>query len=79
MSSIVMFSRVRCGLCDEAREAILSLRDQADFEYEEVFVDGDDALEKEYGLRVPVILVDGVEQFEVEVPPAELRTLLGRA
>ena len=71
-----MYSRRTCGLCDEARDAILSVRADIGFEFEEVFVDGDDALEREYGLRVPVVLVDGVERFEVEVPAGELRTLL---
>jgi hypothetical protein len=71
-----MYSRRTCGLCDEAREAILSVRGDLEFEFEELFVDGDDALEREYGLRVPVVLVDGVERFEVEVPPGELRGLL---
>ena len=72
-----MYSRTICGLCDRAREAILSLRAELPFEYEEVFVDGDDALEREYGIRVPVVLVDGEERFEVEVPREELRSLLG--
>ena len=71
-----MYSRRTCGLCDEAREAILSVRGDLEFEFEEVFVDADDALEREYGLRVPVVLVDGVERFEVEVPSGELRGLL---
>ena len=79
MSRVTMYSRKTCGLCDRAREAILSLSEYAEFQYEEVFVDGDPALEEEYGLRVPVILVDGVERFEVEVPPAELRALLAGA
>ena len=30
----------------------------------------------QYGLRVPVVLVDGEERFEVEVDPDELRRLL---
>lgn len=74
-----MYSRTTCGLCDRAREEILALRAEVPFEYEEVFVDGDQALEKEYGLRVPVILVDGVERFEVEVPRGDLRALLAGA
>ena len=55
---------------------ILGVREEAPFDYEEISVDGDDALEGEYGLRVPVVLVDGVERFEVEVPAADLRALL---
>lgn len=71
-----MFSRIRCGLCDRAREAILALRGEVEFEYDEVFVDGYDALEREYGLRVPVVLVNGDERFETEVEPATLRAVL---
>jgi hypothetical protein len=71
-----MYSRARCGLCDEAREVILAVREDTPFEYEEIEVDGDDWLEGEYGLRVPVVLVDGVERFEVDVPPADLRALV---
>ncbi len=75
---VTMYSRPTCGLCDAAREEIMAAREDSSFEYEEVFVDGDQALEKDYGLRVPVVLVDGVERFEVEVPREELRALLSR-
>jgi predicted thioredoxin/glutaredoxin len=71
-----MYSRTTCGLCDAARAVILAERERLEFAYEEVFVDGDDALERAYGLRVPVVLVDGEETFEAEVEPAELRRLL---
>jgi hypothetical protein len=71
-----MYSRTTCGLCDHAREVLLDERERTPFAYEEVFVDGDDALEREYGLRVPVVLVDGEEAFEAEVEPVELRRLL---
>lgn len=71
-----MYSRTTCGLCDEAREVILSVRAEAPFEYAEVFVDGREDLERAYGLRVPVVLVDDIEQFEIEVEPARLRALL---
>ena len=46
------------------------------FSYEEVFIDGDDDLERDYGLRVPVIEVDGVERFEYHVDPAALAALV---
>lgn len=74
---MVLFSRARCHLCDLAREAILSLRDRFSFDYQEVDVDGDDDLELEYGIRVPVVEIDGEEVFEVSVDPAELARLLG--
>jgi glutaredoxin len=71
-----MYSRTTCGLCDRAREVILDARAEIPFEYDEVLVDDDPELERAYGLRVPVVLVDGIERFEVEVPPQELRSAL---
>jgi hypothetical protein len=67
-----MFSRPRCGLCDEARGVILALRRRIPFDFEEVSVEGDDALELAYGARVPVVLVDGEELFELVVDPEAL-------
>ena len=75
---VVMFSRKTCGLCDKARAVILSERERRGFTFEEVFIDGDDALEGEYGLRVPVVVVDGREEFEFEVEPTRFRRLFGR-
>ena len=67
-----MYSRPGCGLCDEARRVILGQREHTPFRYEEVDISGDDALELEYGIRIPVVLIDGEERFEVSVDPAEL-------
>ena len=79
MTTVTMFSRTTCGLCDQAREVVLAVRAETPFEYEEVFIDGRDELERAYGLRVPVLLVDGEETFELEVDPAQLRASLRRA
>lgn len=64
-----MYSRPRCGLCDEARGVILTERSRTPFAFEEVDVTGDDLLELEYGLRIPVVLVNGEERFEIRVDP----------
>jgi hypothetical protein len=71
-----MYSRTTCGLCDAAREVILGEREGTEFAYAEVFIDGDDKLELEYGLRVPVVEIDGEVAFEAEVEPVQLRRLL---
>jgi len=73
-----MYSRRTCGLCDEARETILWVRGRRSFEFEEVFIDGDELLERSHGLRVPVVEVDGVETFEFAVEPAALEQLVAR-
>ena len=67
-----MYARPGCGLCDEAREVIMAERALTQFEYREVDVSGDDALELEYGIRIPVVLVDGRELFEIRVDAGRL-------
>ena len=47
-------------------------RDRTPFDYREVDISGDDALELEYGIRVPVVLVDGQELFEIAVDARRL-------
>ena len=67
-----MYSRPRCGLCDEAREVIMAERARTPFDYRELDVSGDDELELEYGIRIPVVEIDGEEAFEVTVDPIQL-------
>lgn len=64
-----MYSRPGCGLCDEARRVILAERGRTPFEFEEVDVSVSDSLELEYGIRIPVVLVDGQERFELALDP----------
>ena len=73
-----MYSRRQCALCDEAREVILAVGREVPFEYEEILIDGDDGLELDYGVRVPVVEVDGREEFEIRVDPEHLRDLVKR-
>jgi glutaredoxin len=72
MPEVLMYARPGCGLCDEAREVIMSERARTPFDYREVDVSGDDALELEYGIRIPVVLVDGRELFEIRVDAGRL-------
>jgi hypothetical protein len=43
------------------------------FAFEEVDIERDDALIRDYGYRVPVVAVDGEELFEISVDPDALR------
>jgi hypothetical protein len=74
-----MYSRPGCGLCDEAREVILAERERTPFAYEEVDVGGSDELELEYGIRIPVVLIDGQELFELRVDPRAFAEAVRRA
>ena len=73
---VVLYSRVGCHLCDAARDVLLGERSRTPFELVEVDVAGDDLLEREYGVRSPVVEIDGRERFEYEVDPAELLAIV---
>jgi Glutaredoxin-like domain (DUF836) len=76
-ADVLMFSRRTCGLCDEARAVVEAELTGTAFRFREVFIDGDEALEREYGLRVPVVLVEGLEEFEYRIEPARFHVLVG--
>ena len=74
-----MYSRRRCGLCDEAREVVETVARAVPLLFEEVFIDGDDDLELRYGIRIPVIEVAGREAFELTVDAESLAALITAA
>ncbi len=49
---LILYQRDDCHLCDQAL-AVLAAARAPDFD--SVFIDGDDALEARYGVRVPVL------------------------
>ena len=73
---VVLFSRPGCHLCDTARDVILAERDRTDFAFEEVDIETSDDLLTEYGIRIPVITLDGEERFEIAVDPAAFAGLV---
>ena len=73
---VVLYSRAGCHLCDTARDVLLAERSRSPFELVEVDVAGDDLLEREYGIRIPVVEIDGRERFEYEVDPEELLAIV---
>jgi hypothetical protein len=76
MHRVVLYSRVGCHLCDEARAVIEGVRAHHPFAFEEVDIDEDDSLVRDYGIRIPVVLVDADERFEVAVDAGELAELV---
>ncbi len=73
---VVLYSRPGCHLCDAAREVLTAERSRSPFDLVEVDIAGDDDLERDYGVRIPVVEIDGEERFEYEVDPAELVSIV---
>jgi glutaredoxin len=76
MKRVVLYTREGCGLCETAKQVLLAERERTPFDLEEIDVEGNDDLEMEYGIRIPVVLVDGVELFELVVDPDALARAL---
>jgi len=77
MTVITLYTRPGCHLCDEAREAILALRDELPpFELSEVNIEPDDGLLARYLERIPVVAVDGEVVSELELKLDLLRASL---
>ena len=56
---VIIYSRINCHLCEVAKEVVESARNEAEFELEVVFIDGNAELEKLYGEEVPVTMING--------------------
>ena len=78
MNQVTLYTRVGCHLCEEAEQALREEQATTPFRLELVDVDRDPALARRYGVRVPVVAVDGEDLFEYEVPLDLLRARLGR-
>lgn len=76
MSTVVLYGRDGCCLCDDAREVLERVRRRHPFVLEERDIDADDALQRMYLERIPVVTIDGTEAFELFVDAAELERRL---
>ncbi len=77
MNTVTLYSRPGCHLCDEARTALLQLRNEGvDFELEEIDIETDDELHRAYLERIPVVAVDGELVSELILDSGALRARL---
>ena len=78
MNRVKVYTRIGCHLCEEAERVVRSEQAAGGFRLELVDIDRDPELVRRYGVRVPVVAVDGQDLFEYEVPVDLLRARLGR-
>ena len=76
MSTVTLYTRPGCHLCDDAREAVTAVRAERDFELEEVDITLDPLLFRRYGERIPVLAIDGREALELLVDARAVRDCL---
>jgi glutaredoxin len=76
MTTVTLYTQPDCHLCDEARAVLEEVRKDFPFDLEQVDIRRDRELRARYGVRIPVVTVDGVEHFELRVDDQELRSIL---
>ena len=78
MSTVTLYTRPGCHLCDDARAAIERVRERTPFSLVEIDIESDDALHRAYLERIPVVELDGEELFEHFVDEATLAARIRR-
>jgi glutaredoxin len=76
VTTVVLYGKADCHLCDEARAVLERMRAETPFELVERDIAADEGLHRRYLERIPVVEVDGEEVFEFFVDEAELRRRL---
>jgi hypothetical protein len=74
--TVTLYGRPGCCLCDEALEVIERVRARTPFILHQRDIEADDELLRAYLERIPVVIIDGREAFELFVDePAFERAL----
>jgi glutaredoxin len=73
VSTVTLYTRPGCHLCDDARTALERLRAELAFTIHEIDIESDDRLHARYLERIPVVALDGEELFDYFVDEDALR------
>jgi len=76
MTTVTIYSRLGCHLCDDAHNVLVSMREELNFKIEVVNIDEDAELVKLYSDQVPVIHIDGEHHDFYKVDPVRFRSSL---
>ncbi|MBA4537067.1 glutaredoxin family protein [Bacillus aquiflavi] len=60
-ATITFYTRVQCPLCVEAKTVLTELQKETSFTIEEINIADSDHLTEKYGLKIPVIEINGRE------------------
>ena len=78
--AVTIYSRPGCHLCDDMKALVEKMARTIPLTLEDIDIFGDDDLEAQYGLEIPVLFVEGKRIANGRVREEELRKILaGRA
>jgi glutaredoxin len=76
MTTVTIYSRHGCHLCEDAESTLESLREELNFEIEVIYIEDDAELIRLYSDQVPVIHIDGQHHDFYKVDPTRFRSSL---
>ena len=68
---VVVYSRKGCHLCELVKESLTKLSRRGGFTWQEVDVDSDNELRKQFNDEVPVVFIDGRIAFKYRMDERE--------
>jgi glutaredoxin len=77
-STVVLYGRSGCHLCEDAVAVVERVRARVPFALEQVNIESDDALMMRYLERIPVVMIDDREMFELFVDEQAFEAALTR-
>jgi glutaredoxin len=78
VTTLTLYGKPGCHLCDDARAAVERVTARRDVPLEQVDISRDPVLYKRYGERIPVLEMDGETVFEFFVDEVVLERRLDR-
>lgn len=68
---VVVYSRKGCHLCEIVKETVAKLHRRGGFNWQEIDVDSDDDLRRQFTDEVPVVFIDGHKAFKYRMDEHE--------
>jgi len=68
---VLVYTRKGCHLCEIVKESIMKLARRGGFVWQEVDVDTDDQLRRQFSDEVPVVFIDGRKAFKYRMDERE--------
>ena len=79
---LTIYSKPGCHLCDEMKSTVRRVLSTRPAEptpsFDEIDISGDPVLIEQYGLEIPVLLIDGKKAAKYRVSEQELTQMLDR-
>lgn len=75
---VVVYSRKGCHLCEVVKESLAKLSRRGGFSWQEIDVDSDPEIRRQFNDEVPVVFIDGRKAFKYRMDEQEFLRKLAR-